>query len=200
MKAVYVGSGILIMSTLLFAVEAPASADPTPVPQDAPTPPPPKAQPGPMTPPLAVLRGDIVPHERYWDWDLNIEGAAGRLFPDGSKNRWTGFGRIRAGVLHQHDSFFIGLGPTYEISDLQLATFGLQADLVHLESGFWGQVGGLLDTHPHPGFMAAAGYSLLGVEVQGREYNKDGIGFAPAVYLKLRAPIGILHMGLKHKN
>ena len=75
------------------------------------------------------------------------------------------------------------------------ATFGVQAEYISDNSGFWVQVGALLDTQPRPGAMAAVGYSLVGAEVQVRSY--EGIGTIAALYAKLRIPIGFLAYELR---
>lgn len=134
-----------------------------------------------------------LPPIREWHWDVNLDGAFGRLYPDTGSRHWTGFGRARAGVMYIHDNVHLSLGATYEYSDRQAATFGLQAEAMHLRVGIWAQAGLLIDTQPQPGFMAAVGWSLFGLELQGREY--EGLGFTPALYLKLRVPFGVIAAG-----
>lgn len=191
--------GLLLLSAPVLFTTSAAQADPPPTPTAAPdatavSPPPTPAPPNP--PPPAVLAGNMVPRERVLTWDLNVDGAYGRLFsePDG---RWTMFGRVRAGVMYIRDSLYFSLGPTYEISKLQTATFGLQGEVMHIETGLWCQLGALVDVAPHPGFMAAAGWSLFGIEFQAREYDTYGIGEAPAVYGKIRIPIGVIARAFK---
>jgi hypothetical protein len=121
-------------------------------------------------------------------WDLNIDGAVGRYF--GDEDRWTGFVRARAGVLFVREPLYSAIGFTYEYSSLANATFGIQAEVLHLDSGFWGQVGGLLDTKGNPGVMAAIGFSVIGVEAQYRAY--PGLGDGVAIYAKIRVPVGVL--------
>jgi hypothetical protein len=133
-----------------------------------------------------VLLGPV--YQRANTWDLNIDGAFGRFFGDDA--RWTGFVRARAGILFVREPLYNAIGLTYEYSSLSNATFGIQAEILHLDSGFWGQVGGLLDVSGRPGIMAAVGFSLVGIEAQYRSY--DGLGDGIAIYAKLRAPIGVL--------
>ncbi len=122
-------------------------------------------------------------------WDLNIDGAFGRFF--GSEEaKWTGFGRIRGGALFIRDSLYSAIGATYEYSSLEKGTFGVQAELMHIEMGLWGQAGALLDVSGHPGAMAAVGWSLFGVEAQVRSY--DGLGTGVGLYVKLRIPVSII--------
>jgi hypothetical protein len=134
-------------------------------------------------------------YERSTTWDLNIDGAFGRFFGDSGADKWTGFVRARAGVMIIREPLYNSIGLTYEYSPQAVATLGIQAEVLHLERGFWGQLGGLLDVSSspvRPGLMAAVGYSLLGVEGQYRTYNSDGLGSGVAVYLKLRVPVSII--------
>ncbi len=61
---------------------------------------------------------------------------------------------------------------------------------MHLSSGFWAQVGGLLDIRPRPGFMASVGWSLFGVELQQR--NDEQFGAVTSFYGKIRIPVRII--------
>lgn len=137
-------------------------------------------------PPIKSERGPVYLHANTWD--LNLEGAIGRFY--GDSNAWTGFGRVRAGALFIREPLYLALGATYEISNLQKATFGIQGEVLHLDMGFWAQGGGLLDVSGHPGGMLALGWSLFGVEGQVRDY--DGRGTGAAVYAKIRFPISII--------
>ncbi len=58
------------------------------------------------------------------------------------------------------------------------------------------QLGALLDNQPRPGAMMAAGYTLLGVEVQLRSYGPLAATFA--AHAKLRIPVGFLGYELTH--
>ena len=133
--------------------------------------------------------------KRYTTWDLNIDGAYGRLFTDPA--RGAGFGRIRAGVLWVRDPTFLSIGATYELSNFSSATLGVQGEWLNLEMGIWAQAGALIDVDGTPRFgaMAAVGWSIVGVEVQGRDVA--GSGFVPAVFAKLRIPISIIAFGIR---
>jgi hypothetical protein len=190
--------GVFLFSSPIFLADGAAQAEPP----SAPAPPnvskadPPTVPPAPNALPPGVLAGNLVPRERVLTWDLNIDGAYGRVFAD-PEGRWTMFGRVRAGLMYIRDSLYFSLGPTYEISKLQLATFGLQGEVMHIETGLWCQLGALVDVAPHPGLMVAAGWSLFGVEFQAREYDRYGIGEAPALYGKIRIPIGVIARAFK---
>ncbi len=184
MKTTQKTLGLLLLSAPVLFTASAALADPPPAP----------APPKPLPP--GVIAGNFVPRERVLTWDMNLDGGYGRLYsePDG---RWTTFGRVRAGLMYIRDSLYFSLGPTYEISKLQLATFGLQGEVMHIETGLWCQIGALVDIAPHPGFMVAAGWSIFGIEFQAREYDRYGIGEAPAVYGKIRIPIGVIARAFK---
>jgi hypothetical protein len=186
------------------APPAPAPAQPAPVQPAPPQPDPPasappavKAQAAPapvtITPPAAL--GGFEPGERVTTWDMNIDGAYGRVFTDPS--RGAGFARVRGGILHIRDSLFFSLGATYEISNIVYATFGIQGEVMHLETGLWLQVGGLLDIDAKPGFMAAVGWSLFGVEFQQRQYDDPAIGGVSALFGKIRIPISVIAQALR---
>jgi hypothetical protein len=133
-------------------------------------------------------------YRRATTWDLNVEGALGSTL--GSEHALTGFGRLRAGVLAFRDANVFALGATYEFSNLEKATFGVQAEYISDQSGFWVQLGALLDVQPRPGAMAAVGYALFGAEVELRSYQ--AIGTNVALYATLRIPIGFLAYELRH--
>ena len=133
--------------------------------------------------------------KRYNSWDANIDGGIGRVFDPGET---TGLLRVRAGVLFIRDPHFLALGATYELSHLSAATLGIQGEYLHLESGVWLQAGPLLDVgsnKPRFGWMGSLGWSLLGVEYQGRDYN--GNGYVSAVFAKLRIPLGIIGFAIR---
>jgi hypothetical protein len=120
-------------------------------------------------------------------WDGNLEGGLGRVFS--SPGETTIFGRARAGVTVVRGAFYDSLGLTYEVSRLSPATFGLQAEILHLTKGFWGQAGGMLDIKGRPGAMVAFGWAVLGVE--GDVRGLDTMGPAWAVFGKIRIPVSI---------
>jgi len=171
---VAVGAAIAITSSAAAAAqEAPAPAP------SAATAPAPKA---------TTYIGAPAGYRRATTWDLNIDGALGSTLGEG--HALTGFGRVRGGILAVRDANVLALGLTYEYSNLQKATFGIQAEYINDNSGAWIQIGALLDTQPRPGAMLAVGYSLFGVEGQVRSYEPAGVTYA--LYAKLRIPIGFL--------
>jgi hypothetical protein len=122
-------------------------------------------------------------------WDANVDLALGT--PIGSQSQVSGFVRGRVGLMVVRGSKFIMFGGGYEWSNLSYATLNLQAEFMHLSSGFWGQIGALLDLEKvRPGLSVSVGYSILGVELQQRSYQ--GFGAATAVFGKLRIPLGVI--------
>jgi hypothetical protein len=118
-------------------------------------------------------------------WDVNLEGGYGRYFADPAER--FGFGRARAGLLYSVDPMFYAVGITYDWSNLAAATFGLQAEVMHIETGLWAQAGALLDTQVHPGAMGSVGWSIFGAEVQYRKFDPNDWG--AVVVGKLRIPV-----------
>lgn len=121
-------------------------------------------------------------------WDLNIEGGVGSTIDPG---KVAGFGRIRGGMLAIRDNLHASIGLTLEVNSLAPITFGVQAELMHLEYGVWAQIGAMLDTKPRPGFQAAVGYSIVGFEMQYRDVGpQNGSGpYQVALFGKLRIPV-----------
>jgi hypothetical protein len=194
LRTVLLASSAVAMTGRIAAAQEPAPA-PAPAapstPETSPTPPPaapPATQTSPAAPRAVTYIGAPAGYRRATTWDLNLDGAIGSTL--GSAHALTGFGRVRAGVLAIRDANIFALGATYEYSNLQNATFGIQAEYISDNSGMWMQLGALLDTQPRPGAMLAVGYTLLGVEGQVRSYEPTGATFA--VYAKLRIPIGFL--------
>jgi hypothetical protein len=140
-----------------------------------------------------VFIGVPAGYRRATTWDLNLEGALGSTF--GSGHELTGFGRARGGVLAVRDANVFALGATYEYSNFQKATFGVQGEYINDNSGFWLQLGALLDIQPRPGAMLALGYTVFGAELQVRSYEPMGVTFA--AYAKIRLPIGFIAYELR---
>lgn len=145
----------------------------------------------------APLRGPIrvtLPQTRYTSWDVNIDLGYGKFF--GAVDRMSFTPRLRAGVLVVRDPWYWQAGLTYEWSTLSHATIGMQGDVVNIDDGYWLQAGLLLDVDRgvRPGAMGALGYKIFGVEVQARQVAGGDV--VPAVFGKIRLPIGILVNGL----
>lgn len=161
----------------LLASEAGVSDAPAPAPA-------PEERPVVLPPARTAVALPVL--ERTTTWDLNVEGVLGaRLEP---RSLW-GLARVRGGVLFIRDSWYYFLGATYEWSNLMPATFGLQAEVLNLEKGFWAQLGALIDVGPRPGAMLSLGWSVVGVELQVRSFDGQ---LAVAVGGKLRIPVGVI--------
>ena len=176
---------------------APPTAPATP-PSDSAPPPPPAALPQAKKPipmgdeKLVFVRSPRMDRllSRGVTWDANLEGGVGAVFAHPVDS--IAFARARAGVTLVRDPLLETLGITYEYSGP--ATFGLLADVSLLETGFWGQIGAMMDVKGHAGGMLAFGWALVGVE--GEYRGAESMDPAWAIYGKLRIPVSILIRGL----
>ncbi|WP_394844136.1 hypothetical protein LZC95_44670 [Pendulispora brunnea] len=130
-------------------------------------------------------------------WDANIEGGFGRAYGD-NHARTVSFGRIGGGVMWVHGQWFTMGRVFYDLSNFTPGTFGVQIEQMHLSSGVWIQAGGGVDVEPRPMGMLAVGWSVLGVEAQYRSFGDGGIG--PAIFGKLRIPIGVIGFALANRK
>ena len=130
-------------------------------------------------------------------WDLNLDGAAGRVFADPAY--WGYFGRARLGVTWVRDPAFYSLGVTYDIGKDSYATVGVQGEAMHLSSGCWLQAGAMLDLEhrARPGGSFSLGFSVVGVELQVKDLPDHG--WTPALYGKIRIPVGLLAFALTER-
>ena len=187
--------------------EAPATPAPAdaaePVPASAPKPAPatPAATPAAPEPSAAATRRPEP--RRELTWDLNLEGGLGHSLADGGG--FSGFGRVRGGLLLIDASQvgaprFYSLGVFTDLSNLDpearavrdgmIVTYGVQGEVLDLNSGLWAQLGIGVDTAPRPVFVGSVGWSLFGFEAQGR-FDPEAGAYA-ALFGKLRVPIGII--------
>ncbi len=197
-----VGPSAAATAVALLSFAAPARAEP---PAASPTPDaPPTAAAAPSSQGLALAQAGILAHPLEYDdtWDLNLEGAYGKVLCDGCGK--TGFGRARVGFLGIRDRYYVMAGLTYDIGDRSPAVVGLQGELVSKELGVWVQLGGQLDLahlggrSSGPGFMASVGWSLFGFEMQRRSFDED---HAPAwaAYGKIRIPVRLVLRAIRGK-
>ncbi|GAC1352255.1 MAG: hypothetical protein NVS3B20_15490 [Polyangiales bacterium] len=130
-------------------------------------------------------------------WDLNLEGGYGAILKDAKPG--VLFGRARGGVMRITDYSIVSvLGVTCDLSSRAPLAFGLQGELLHLELGLWVQGQGLIDLKGHPGASVAVGFSLLGVELQTREY--DDSGRAWGILGKLRLPVSLIYHAFQARH
>ncbi|MEM1031764.1 MAG: hypothetical protein AAGN82_15540 [Myxococcota bacterium] len=134
--------------------------------------------------------------------DIDLDGGVARAL---EPEAWIGFGRLRLGVLTWIEPstpvaspVLVSVGATYGLSSFSPAEVGVETELLHLGSGFWFQGAGAVDlVDPGPVWRVAAGWSVLGVEVQNRTFpDDDRLPSDPSrtfvIGGKLRAPIGPL--------
>lgn len=193
----------LALAALLVATPVAAQETipaPAPAPALAPEP-----APAPASTPLATTpEGKVIlppeatqpvmlkmPRLRYANtWDVNLEFGLGSVFRD--SDRFAMLGRGRFGALFVRENHFWQIGATVEyLNKVERPAFGIQGEYLNLEKGVWAQVGGNVDTKGHPGFVGALGFSIIGAEVQVREYEGDTVAHA-ALLGKIRIPLGIL--------
>jgi hypothetical protein len=192
-------SGAPAPAQVQTAVEPPAAATPAPAPAGPPitTAGPSSATPGADDNFKAKKRADRLEdlYERDNTFDANIDGGGGAAF--GSDTKGMGFIRARAGFMAVRAPWFYMVGPTAEWSNVSGFAFGGQAEVMHLSSGGWAQLGGMVDTTGRPGGLLALGWSMIGVEGQVR--RTEDIGTAVTVLGKLRIPIGVIVFAARQK-
>ena len=131
---------------------------------------------------------------RFVTWDLNLEGGVGYSFA--GQGEVAGFGRVRGGLLLVDSSdlsapMFYSLGFFADGASVEHGvTYGVQGEVLSLNSGFWAQVGAGVDVAPRPVVLGSVGWSVFGVEAQGR-FDPDAGAYA-VLFGKLRIPIGIV--------
>lgn len=170
---------------------APAAESPSPSPATEP----PNAQASATQAELKVPKIDLsMAARRGVSWDLQPEG--GVIAVGGPSLRYRGLGRLRAGVLVVREPLYQAYGLQLEGWGQSRLALGVQAELTHLWSGFWGQLGVALASGWHPQFEASVGWSVIGVEGQMLVLPRGAYRWA--FITKLRVPIGILVFGLTH--
>ncbi len=124
-------------------------------------------------------------------WDLNIDAGLGSILGE----QFSAMARIRAGVQVIRYPLYFTLGPTLEVASGLSPALGLQGEIMQRNYGTWFQVGGMVDTQKNPAWMASAGISFIGVEVQSRFEENQGTDLA--VYGKIRIPLSMIFRVLK---
>lgn len=113
--------------------------------------------------------------------DANVDlGAGGR-----HKINEVFFVRSRIGITHVSEPTFYTIGLTLETytSDYK-AWFGIQAEIMHMWTGLWAQLGATTNINYDRRFITSIGWSFIGAE--GQMVDNEYIFLA-----KLRIPIGI---------
>ncbi len=152
--------------------------------------------------PHARYSGTLAGYYRATTLDLNLEGGGGYFW--GNQSSAIGFGRLRTGVMFAGWPVTTCFGVTFEINNLSAATIGLQAELIHVASGLWAQIGATIDGRANAGAALAVGYALFGIEAQVRGYDEvrpqtfDG-NYGFALLGKLRIPLGYIFYALSRK-
>lgn len=122
-----------------------------------------------------VYRVGIIP-------DLNVDFGGG-----GVKKYETVMARVRTGATFVREPLFVSLGADIQMFSRFSPRLGAQLEIMHLWTGFWGQVGFGFDLiHRNVVPNASVGWSLLGAEFQRLPQNQW------MTLLKIRIPIGII--------
>lgn len=126
---------------------------------------------------LRVVFRDKNPHliGAQWvqdTWDLNLDLLFGGVFRD--DNPFAFMVRVRHGALFIREPWFLHLGITAQVGMELPAAFGVQAELMHLAAGTWGELGLHVDTQGRVGGQIAAGYTWVGLELQARAGRRPG--------------------------
>jgi len=98
--------------------------------------------------------------------------------------------RLRVGSTFVLDPLFLTIAPYVEVKTGLPFVFGLQTEMMHLETGLWLQAGAMVDIKGRPGGIAAAGWSIFGVEYQkynGREKLNR------LLFIKLKLPFSFIY-------
>lgn len=146
--------------------------------------------------PASTRRFSLADYYRATRLDLDVSLGGGFFW--GGPGRGVGFARVRTGVMFASWPLFVSVGATYELNNLSAATYGLQVELMQIDTGLWAQAGPMVDGHGQLGGMLSVGWSLFGVEAQYRGYDEvifdrtshDGYGFA--LLGKIRIPLGFI--------
>ncbi len=125
--------------------------------------------------------------KRGWQWDLNVDLGIGNELNAGGLPLMA---RVRSGITRIQDPLFLTLSPTVDISNVTPLAFGLQAELLSIQSGLQVQLGGAVNIEATPSVHAALGWQIFAVEAQAHLTTID----EPTViiYGKLRIPISWL--------
>ena len=126
------------------------------------------------------------PLRKGTSWDAQLEIGYGFYTQQKVDRRIAG--RVRAGALFVHEPYFVVAGATFELGGLLSIGGGLQVELTHLWSGFWGQAGFLSGEKSKFITSLAVGWSILGLEWQQQLTGEKGAG----LFIKLHVPIGIV--------
>jgi hypothetical protein len=112
--------------------------------------------------------------------DLNLDLAYGQ--------HGTGMFRTRVGVMEVREPYYFMFGPTLEVFNNRPLNLGIQAELMHLYTGLWLQLGPAMNTkNSSISGIVSVGWSVLGAEVRVSSSETLIMG-------KVRIPLGVLYV------
>ena len=125
-------------------------------------------------------------------WDLQLEAG----YAPAGNPAWDPalFGRLRLGGLWVHEPWYFAAGGVLTTGGLGEFAGGMQVELTHLWTGFWGQLS--LEGNDRSQLQAGFGFgwSIVGVELMQSPHAADDWLFVA----KIRIPIGVALFGLSH--
>lgn len=101
--------------------------------------------------------------------------------------------RIRIGKISAKDVWFTSFGPAFSVSNRRGFAIGAEAELLHLEVGWWGQLGCMYSFSEGLSPKIALGWSLFGVEfIPNSAQNERGW----QILAKVRLPLTLIAVWL----
>ena len=136
------------------------------------------------------------PTGRFWmqdTWDLNVDIFFGPVLERFDRMPpWTFGGRVRGGLMLIREPMFISVGLTAMVDTWRPPAFGVESELMHLQTGLWMHAGAFMDIEASGGATFAMGWSIYGLETQLRvDPSGEGVW---TVLAKLRVPLRFFFM------
>ncbi|MDP6942875.1 MAG: hypothetical protein QF464_01895 [Myxococcota bacterium] len=120
-------------------------------------------------------------------WDVTGDFHLGRV---SRRMDWASFmGKLRFGGLWISTPWAWSVGAKAQVSNVEVFTFGIEGELTHVETGFWGQIGVIGDIDGRGGFTAGAGWSIIGVSTGLRAGSRVDPYWS--AYFVVRIPLGL---------
>ncbi|MDP6942647.1 MAG: hypothetical protein QF464_00735, partial [Myxococcota bacterium] len=100
---------------------------------------------------------------------------------------------LRGGLLLIREPMFISVGLTAMFDTWQPPAFGVEAELMHLQTGLWMHAGAFIDIEASSGATYGLGWSIYGLETQVRVDTTGETVWT--ILAKLRVPLRYFFMG-----
>jgi len=120
-------------------------------------------------------------------WDMTGDFHLGRV---SRRMDWAAFmGKVRFGGLWVSSPWAWSVGAQVQVSNVEAFTFGIEGELTHVATGFWGQVGAVGDVEGRGGATAGVGWSIVGVSTGVRAGPRSDPYWS--MYFVVRIPAGL---------